>query len=71
MGSLESLSSSLSTCSITEKYFDTKLVRKGVYPYEYMDSWESFDEEELPPKEAFFSRLTGKGISDDDYQHAQ
>ena len=26
------------------------LLRKGVYPYEYMDSWEKFDETTLPPK---------------------
>ena len=27
------------------------LLRKGVYPYEYMDSWERFDETSLPDKE--------------------
>ena len=32
--------------------------RKGVYPYEYMDSLERFKENKLPPKEAFYSRLT-------------
>ena len=29
------------------------LVRKGVYPYEYMDSWERFKETSLPPKQIF------------------
>ena len=29
------------------------------------------NETSLPPKEAFFSKVTGKGITDDDYQHAQ
>ena len=38
--------------------------RKGVYPYEYMDGWEKFEEASLPPKDAFFSRLNMKGISD-------
>ena len=33
------------------------LLRKGVYPYEYMDSWEKFDENTLPPKEASCSNL--------------
>ena len=29
------------------------LLRKGVYPYEYMDKWEKFDETALPPKKIF------------------
>ena len=40
------------------------LLRKGVYPYEYMDSWQRFDETSLPDKEAFYSNLT-----DVDYRH--
>ena len=47
------------------------LMRKGVYPYEFMDSWERFAEPRLPPKEAFYSKLTDEGISDTDYFHAQ
>ncbi|KAK3757404.1 hypothetical protein RRG08_033172 [Elysia crispata] len=49
----------------------TLLLRKGVYPYEYMDSWERFEETQLPPKEDFYSKLTGANISDSDYTHAQ
>ena len=45
--------------------------RKGVYPYEYMNSLERFKENKLPPKEAFYSRITGEGISDEDYEHAK
>ena len=33
------------------------LLRKGIYPYEYIDSWERFDEKTIPPKEAFYSKL--------------
>ena len=33
------------------------LLRKGVYPYEYMDSWKRFDEILLPDKKAFYSKL--------------
>ena len=33
------------------------LLRKGVYPYEYMDSWKRFNETELPPKNKFCSTL--------------
>lgn len=71
MGTLESLGNSLTSCPITQQYFDPTLVRKGVYPYEYMNSWERFNEDALPPKGAFFSSLKGKDISDDDYQHAK
>ena len=47
------------------------LTRKGVYPYEYMDSFAKFEERELPPQEAFHSSLTGEEISEDQYQHAK
>ena len=45
--------------------------RKGVYPYEYMDSLERFKETKLPPKEAFYSKLNNESISDEDYAHAK
>ena len=47
------------------------LLRKGVYPYLYMDSWERFDETSLPDKKAFYSELHLKDITDKDYTHAQ
>ena len=46
------------------------LLRKCVYPYEYMDNWERFDETSFPDKEAFYSKLN-EGISNKDYAHAQ
>ena len=46
------------------------LLRKGVYPYEYMDEWNKFDEKELPSKASFYSSLTMEDISDTDYKHA-
>ena len=46
------------------------LLRKGVYPYDYVDCMKKLDETSLPPKEEFYSKLTGEGITDDDYQHA-
>ena len=36
-----------------------------------MDGWKKFEETRLPPKDAFYSRLNTKGISDHDYEHAQ
>ena len=38
------------------------LLRKSVYPYEYIDSWEKFDKTALPPKEAFYSNLSSEDI---------
>ena len=46
------------------------LLRKGVYPYEYMNSWERFDETSLPDEEAFYSELNLEDITDKDYDHA-
>ena len=47
------------------------MIRKGVYPYKYMDAWGKSEETGLPPKDAFYSRLNMKGVSDQDYEHAQ
>ena len=46
------------------------LLRKGVYPYEYADTWERFSEISLPSKEDFYSNLNMEDISDIDYRHA-
>ena len=45
------------------------LLRKGVYPYEYMDNWERFDETSLPNKKSFYSNLNMENIDDIDYRH--
>ena len=45
------------------------LLRKGVYPYEYMDNWERFNETSLPSKESFYSNLNKEDIDDIDYRH--
>ena len=45
------------------------LLRKGVCPYEYMDSWEKFNETSLPIKEDFYSNLNMEDIDDIDYRH--
>ena len=42
------------------------MIRKGVYPYEYIDSWKKFEETSLSPEDAFYSRLNMKDISDQD-----
>ena len=45
------------------------MLRKGVYPYEYMDKWEKFKEKSLPSKEDFYSNLNMEDIGDIDYRH--
>ena len=47
------------------------LLRKGVYPYEYMDIWQRFYETSLPDKEAFYSNLKMEDITDVDYTHGK
>ena len=48
-----------------------KILRKGVYPYEYMDSWQRSDETSLRNKEAFYSNLNMEDITDVDYKHGK
>ena len=45
------------------------MAKKGVYPYDYMDSFDKFNEQ-LPTKEDFFSILNNEHITDEDYNHA-
>ena len=47
------------------------LTRKGVYPYEYVNSWDRFNETKLPPIDPFYSNLNMSSINEEDYQHAQ
>ena len=46
-------------------------LRKENYPYEYMDSWERFNETTLPNIKAFYIKLYLEDITDEDYIHAQ
>ena len=49
----------------------SKLVKqKGVYPYEYMNSFKRFSEDELPDKSKFFSLLKGSGVNEKEYEKA-
>ena len=42
------------------------LLRKGVYPYEYMNEWKKFNETSLPKKDDFYSKLKTENITDAD-----
>ena len=46
------------------------MTRKGIYPYDHMDSFEKFNEK-LPPKEDFYSIMNNEHITNKDYIHAQ
>ena len=75
--SLDSLAKNLTDdqCRNVAQYYSGekfKLIRrKGVYPYDWVDSIDKFSETQLPPIEAFYSKLCDEGISDEDYLHAQ
>ena len=45
--------------------------QKGVYPYDYMDSFEKLNQTIFPSKEQFYSQLNNDHISDEDYKHAK
>ncbi|XP_026815430.1 uncharacterized protein LOC113555237 isoform X2 [Rhopalosiphum maidis] len=78
--SLSTLASNLITSGFekfreTAKNFlteDMQLVtRKGVYPYDYTDSWNKLKETNLPKKSDFYSELTELDIDDYEYEHAK
>ena len=45
--------------------------QKGVYPYDYFDSFEKFTETDLPPRERFYNKLTDGNITKKQYRHVQ
>ena len=56
-----------------EKYFTPEKVKllkqKGFFPYDYLDNIEKLKDPKPPPQEAFYSKLTGKGINNYNYRH--
>lgn len=76
--SLEKLADSLneehfislaSFCKSTERF---KLARrKGIYPYEYMDSWDKYNQLTLPSREHFYNTLSQSHITSEDFLHAK
>ena len=75
LSSLEALVKNLSEDDFKnlEKYFTSEeiklLKQKGFYPYEYMDNIEKLKDTKPPPQKAFYSKLTGKGINNNNYNH--
>src|SRR5688572_8188977 len=75
--SLDALSRNLSKdqCkNIGKHYTGTQLdllLRKGAYPYDFVQGVDRLNDTELPPRSAFYSRLCDSDISDEDYNHAR
>ena len=46
------------------------LIRKGIYPYDWMDDISKFNRTELANKNKFYSSLNNEDISNEDYKHA-
>ena len=67
---IDKFSSTYRLCNNDNKKF-IHLLRKGVYPYGYMDNWNRFNENVLPSKDNFYSNLHMENIFDKDYQHAK
>ena len=59
------------TCGVFKDEQLRLVKQKGVYPYDYMDSVDRFNDKQLPSKDIFYSMLTEENISNDQYQHAQ
>ena len=73
--SLEALVNNLPEGALNNlnKYFSSKQVKllkqKGFFPYDYMDDIEKLKDPTPPPQKAFYSKLTGKGINNYNYNH--
>ena len=47
------------------------LTKKGIYPYDFIDSFDRFNETDLPSKDRFFSKLRQECISTEEYSRAK
>ena len=69
--SLDSLSKNLNDFPICRNNgLKDRHLKKGIYPYDYMDSFNRFEETENPPKQAYYSILNDQEITDEDYEHS-
>lgn len=76
LSSIENLAKKLTQDKFkaTQKCFDDHtelMIRKGIYRYDYVDSPSKLEKTQLPYKEAFYNKLSGDHISNEDYAHAQ
>ncbi|XP_071055501.1 uncharacterized protein [Onthophagus taurus] len=76
--SLDSLAGNLEKCDFINirKFFPhiehfKLLTKKGIFPYNYITSFDKLNDTSLPPKSMFYNKLTLEDISDEQYLHAQ
>ena len=69
---ISKFSNTYKLCNNDSKRF-VLLLRKGIYPYEYMDNnnGNRFNETSLPSKEEFYSGLNMSNISDKEFEYAK
>ena len=69
--SLDLLSKNLNEFPICKSNgLEDRHLKKVIYPYDYMDSFNKFKETENPPKGAYYSILNNQEITDEDYEHS-
>jgi hypothetical protein len=47
------------------------LYARGIFPYEWFDTFNKFDDVELPPRDSFYSNLNEEGITEEEYARAR
>jgi hypothetical protein len=47
------------------------LLKKGIYPYEYISDFNILYETQLPPIEKFYSKLSETSITEENYMHGK
>jgi len=71
---LDSLSKNLDRDHLQKHYQGRQLelvLRKGVYPHDYVNCTDKLSERSLPPKDEFYSKLNDEDVTNDDYNHAK
>ena len=76
---VECLGGKLEKFPLTVRYFTEKgysidkiklLLHKGIFPYDWTNSWDKFDKTSLPSRKGFYSFLSQQNINKEDYEHA-
>ena len=55
---------------MTDEYFKL-VITKGIYPYEYMNNFDRFNETNLPDIKCFHPSLNDETVTEEQYKHAK